>query len=205
MTTTTDRAARLSAYSVAAGAATLGAIAPAEGEVIIFSGAGISIGQGLSQNIDIDGDGFQDINLQNFVFGNNYMGAQVNYFPGQLVISNNSFPYYVTALGDGDIVDASTVGPTFAGALAYGSNPSSEFDNADGAFIGLSFPANGNTYFGWVEVDIDQAAGTFFVSRWAYETQPGVGITIPEPASLGLLAAGAAGLAGYRGRRKASA
>ena len=93
--------------------------------------------------------------------------------------------------------------------MAFGaSNPNAQFNNVTDAFVGLSFPAGGNTYYGWVRVDVDNAAGSFVVKDWAYESNAGQGIVtgagiVPEPGALGLLAAGATGLAAMRRRRAA--
>jgi hypothetical protein len=203
--TTTRRVA----YSLAAGAAA-GMAGTADAAISYSGSQNINIGQFGSLNLFIDGDAFTDIKLKNYVFGGNYQGATVLGAPGQLVLSNASFPYYVTSLTSGDLIDSSAVGPTFYGSLGYANNPSSEFDNASGAFIGLSFPIGGNApqflHFGWVRVTIDNAAGTFVVNDWAYNTVAGEPIRagqIPEPTSLGMLAAGAAGVAALRRRRAA--
>ena len=93
-------------------------------------------------------------------------------------------------------------------------NPNAQFNSVSNAFIGLSFPSGSDTYFGWVRVAIDNAAGTFVIKDWAYNDltePPATGVTqaitgpgiqagdtgdgfVPEPGTLGLLAAGAAGL-----------
>lgn len=204
------RARRLS-YSIAAGAAAAATATGADADVIQFVGPGIEIAQFSSQALNIDGDAYNDILLKNYVFlGGNYQGATVIYAPGRMVSFSSGF-YYANALSEGDVVDATTVGDGFAVSLAYGgNNPNAEFNNTDDAFIGLSFPIGGNTpdvlHYGWVRVAIDNDAGTFKILEWAYETEPGVGLTIqttiPEPTTLGLLAAGAAGVAALRrGRR----
>ncbi len=196
------------AYSLAAGAAT-GAIASDADAAIQYSGIyNISISQGNFLNLDLDAAGATpDVQLNNYVFfGGNYQGLTVNYFPGQVVGFNNGLAY-VSALSAGDTIDASTVGPSFFGSMAYGAtNPNAEFNNVTDAFIGLSFPIAGQTHFGWIRVDVDNAAGTFLVKDWAYEDVPGAGIAagvVPEPGTLGLLAAGSAGLLAMRRRRAA--
>ena len=206
----TDRestTARLAKYSAAAGAA--GLMAGGAQATIIYSGAqNIAIGQFSSQDLNLDGDAYNDILLKNYVFGGNYQGATVNFAPGKVVGFTTGLNY-ATALSAGDTIDATTTagGPSVV-SLAYANNPDSQFDSASGAFIGLEFPINATSHFGWVRVDIDNAAGTFNIVDWAYESTPGVGIeagAIPEPGSLALLAAGAAGVAGLRRRKKESA
>lgn len=199
--------ARKAAYTLAAGAAAGAAgTADAADPSVVYSGVqDISIAQFASQNLNLDGDAYNDILLKNYVFGSNYQGATVNYFPGKVVGFNAVFSY-ASALAEGDLIDSTaTAGGPFAVSLAYSSNPNSEFDNADGAFIGLEFPINAVSHFGWIRVTIDNTAGTFVVNDWAYESTPGAGITageVPEPGTLGLLAAGAAGLATMRKRRR---
>ncbi|WP_428386138.1 PEP-CTERM sorting domain-containing protein [Mucisphaera sp.] len=195
---------RLAAYSAAAGAAALGVSADAEAAIIYSGVQDISINQFGAQDLNLDGDAYNDILLKNYVFGGNYQGATVNFFPGKVVGFTTGLNY-ASALSAGDVIDAAaTAGGSFAVSLAYANNPDSQFDNAVGAFIGLEFPINAVSHFGWIRVTIDNAAGTFVINDWAYESVPGVGIeagAIPEPGALGLLAAGALGLAGYRGRR----
>ena len=203
------REGRMLAYSLAAGASAVGLGAADATAAIQYSGIyNIAVGQGFSFNLDLDAAGATpDVLLKNYVNGGgNYQGATVNYFPGQLVGFNNGLSY-VSALNAGDTIDAGTVGPTFFGSMSYGANnPNGEFDNVTDAYIGLSFPIAGQTHFGWVRVDVDNAAGTFLVKDWAYEDVAGVGIAagaVPEPGALSLLAAGAAGVTMMRRRKQA--
>ncbi|MCA9235174.1 MAG: PEP-CTERM sorting domain-containing protein [Planctomycetales bacterium] len=255
---------RGAAYTMAAAAAT-GAI-DAQAEVIYSGPQDIAIGQFASQELNLDGDAYNDILLKNYIFdGGNYQGATVDFAPGQLVGFSANGIVYASALSPGSVIDGTTVGPSFYGSMAYGANnPNGEFDNAVGAFLGLSFPINATNHYGWVRVTIDNAAGTFVINDWAYEDQQGVGIqagdtgvqpilgdfnddqrvdgadflewqrgvgtlynaadladwqanfgtlpgsaapaahTVPEPGTLGLLAAGAAGVSLLRRRRSKS-
>ena len=82
------------------------------------------------------------------------------------------------ALSSGATIDSTTVGPSFTGSMAYGANnPNAQFNSVSGAFVGLSFPNGPDTFYGWVRVDVDNAAGRFTIADWAYEDVAGTGIT----------------------------
>jgi len=197
-----DVVKRRAAYSLAA----VAAAGSAEAAVIYSGTQNISIAQSNSLNLDIDGDTQGDVLLKNYVFGGgNYQGASVNFFPGKMVTFNPGLFNYVTSLNAGFTVDTAALG-TFVGSMAYGAaNPNAQFNSASGKFIGLQFPSGSNNYNAWVRVDVNNSGGSFNVVDWAYENVPGVSIVtgvVPEPvSSLGLLAAGAAGVAVLRRRR----
>ncbi|MBM3594416.1 MAG: hypothetical protein FJX31_01150 [Alphaproteobacteria bacterium] len=198
------------AYSLAAGAAAATAAAT-EGAIVYSNAQNISINQYGSLNLDLNLDGQGDVTLKNYVFsGGNYQGATVNYSPGKLMtFSANGFAY-VKSLAFGAAINAAQINSsTFFGSMAYGpTNPNAQFNNASGAYLGLRFAAGANTYYGWVRVSIDNAAGTFVVNDWAYNDTNNAGITagaVPGPGTLALLAAGPLGLGTLRGRRKQKA
>ncbi|MEM6334435.1 MAG: hypothetical protein AAF823_13955 [Planctomycetota bacterium] len=182
----TQRAKRLAAYSIAA--ATGAVVAPqASANIVEVVGAGIDILNGGSLSWDVDQDGNYDILLKNYsnAFGSyyNYMGAFVRYAPGALVTFNAGLEY-VTALSAGDTIDSTTIG-SFIGGMAFQNNPNSQFDNVQDAFMGFAFPINGVNHYGWAKVDINAAAGTFFLEEWAFQAQPGVGIEAGETDGIG--------------------
>ena len=206
------------AYSLAAGAAA-GTAALGAGDahgVIVYNdinpgGVDFTVyyGGAFPFNMDIyEGSATADILLKNYNFGSPYVGASVSYYPGQLVSEfkpPNGYAY-VTALTDGDPINATTVGPSFFGSMAFSGNPNAEFDGLNGAFIGFSFPdAASNLLYGWIRVNVDTSTQTFEILDWAYESDPSKGIvagTVPEPGTLGLLAAGAVGVGAMRRRKK---
>ncbi|MEO1497828.1 MAG: PEP-CTERM sorting domain-containing protein [Planctomycetota bacterium] len=214
-------AKRKAAYSLAAGAATLAASGDQTANAdIVYSGLqGISILPSIDPPfpdpyrlyLDLDSDSFTDVALQNAFFGGTpYQGASVFGSGGQLVGFNAgpSNYAYVSQLTEGDLIDPTTVGPTFFGSMAFSTlNPNAEFNSAPDAFLGLSFGTAPNLRYGWIRVGVENASASFVIKDWAYESDPGVGIRagqIPEPGTLGLLAAGAAGLAAIRSRRSQS-
>jgi len=195
-------------YALAAGAAA--ATAASADAAIVYSGVqDISIAQGFSLSLNLDNDANADLKLKNYILGLNYMGAAVIFAPGKLVSFINSANNYayVSALSAGAAIDASTVGPSFLGSMAYGYlNPNAQFNNASNAYLGLSFASGAGLYYGWVRVSVDQAAGSFIVHDWAYDDS-GSGIVagaVPAPGALGLFAAGASGLGFLRGRKRSA-
>ena len=192
------------AYVAAAGAVAAAGTAHAG---IVYSGEqNLSISQFSALNLNLDGDAYGDVLLKNYVFGGgNYQGATVSFAPGKLVSFSSNGRSYVSALDAGFVIGSSSVGPSFFGSMAYGSaNPNAQFNTASNKFIGLSFASGSNTLYGWVRVSVNNAAGTFVVHDWAYDST-GAGIaagTIPAPGTLGLLAVGASGLGLLRGRKR---
>ncbi|QDU89412.1 PEP-CTERM motif protein [Pirellulimonas nuda] len=192
---TTPNAPRLASkravYSIAAGAA-VGVVPPPADGAVVYSGVqDLSIGQGLAQDLDINSDAVTDILLKNYVFfGGNYQGASVNGYPGKLVGFEGALAY-ASALASGSLVDATTVGPAFFGSMAYGAaNPSAEFNDVSGVFLGLSFPIGGNEpeflHYGWVRVSVNNANGTFVINDWAYQDAANTGILTGETGPLGV-------------------
>lgn len=78
-------------------------------------------------------------------------------------------------------------------------------------YVGLVFVESGNTYYGWAQISVNDATDVVTLIDMAYEDTPDTTIlagqtssaAIPEPSTLALLSAGAAGLV-LRRRRKAS-
>ena len=92
-----------------------------------------------------------------------------------------------------------------------GSGSDGDFLNSQSGFVGVSFEKNGNTHYGWIKIHVaEDQYGPFGITatRWAYEDIPNKPIAagVPEPTSGGLaaLAAGAAGIAQLRRKRKVS-
>lgn len=216
-------AKRRTAYTLAAGAAACTAASNAGAEVQYSGIQNLSIDSGFSRQIDLNYDTFNDVKLTNYNFtGGPYQGASINFAPGKLVGFTSGLNY-VSALTVYDPIGSANAGPSFFGSLAYGAaNPNAEFNNVSNAFIGFSFPAGPNLLYGWVRVAINNANKSFLIKDWAYNdgnvaALAGSPVTdgilagdtgdgfVPEPGTLGMLAAGAAGVIGMRRRRQAAA
>ncbi len=80
--------------------------------------------------------------------------------------------------------------------MAYGQG---YWVGADHAYMGVRFLAEEDLLYGWIEMSLDASAPyTMTIHSWAYETQPGVGITfgvVPEPSTWALFLIGVACLA----------
>lgn len=165
------------AYSLAAGASAAAA-GEVDAEIVYNLPINIEIVQGNSQELEIDGDGYQDIILKNYVFGGgNYQGALVPFapsygLPGTGVIGFQAAFPYVSLLSPLDpIDDDSFANPVISGSMAYGSNnPNAEFNDVVGGYIGVRFPINSFPHYGWIRVSVDNAAGTFVIHDFAYNS-----------------------------------
>ncbi|MEM1446766.1 MAG: PEP-CTERM sorting domain-containing protein [Planctomycetota bacterium] len=179
--------------------------------------------------LDVDGDGNDDLNVQNRTLGI-YNGAwQVIYttdagtaldsqFPGEgLKITSENYTVpgvgdfsYATAQAPGASIDGTGMFSYFANLSYGGLGPVVPDLDAGPILLGFELAIAAQKHFGWLRLQVDLAdngASTLTVIDGAYETEAGVAIdagAVPEPASLGLLAAGAVGLAGYRGRRQSA-
>lgn len=120
-----------------------------------------------------------------------------------------------SAFEAGDIIDSTLSGTSLFPHLLYNEDGDGSFGgpNASG-FLGLEVTRNGVEHYAWVALAISGGANNFVLSvtQSGFEDVAGVGIRagstdtlapVPAPASLLLLASGAAGLAALRRRRRA--
>ncbi len=146
--------------------------------------------------------------LKNFLVGSNQTSVNAAAFSVNNILQQNSanasYSYNRLFLTDQGVATAE-----------------SEFDSANGGYIGFRFKqASSDYYYGWFHVsDIDEANGfdDYTIDGWAIELEAGTGIlagdtggfagggagggaAVPEPSSLTLLTLGLGGLAIYRRR-----
>ncbi len=192
-----------------------------------FSHSGIGAnGDDYTVDIDIDGDASNDVRLGVFLNAIGMTGFPGNAVLADS--TNGALSYYVVGFQNGDTVDGTNDAAGGGINLAfvtpyvalYGGYRYQIFHTANGDWIGVQFDISGNTHFGAIEikefaglgpvdgpdadtdpnndVSLDPVRVTLGVMIW--EDTPGATLTIPEPASLSLLAMGA-GAIGLRRRR----
>lgn len=186
-------------------------------------------GDDYTVDIDIDGDASNDVRLSVNLNAIGMTGFPGNIVLADS--TSGGLSYYVVGFQNGDTVDgasdAAGGGVNFAFVTPYvplyGGYRYQIFHTANGDWIGVQFDISGNTHFGAIEIiafdglgSLDQGGngnphdpGDFSpdpvrvtLGAMIWEDTPGATLTIPEPASLSLLAMGA-GAIGLRRRRSA--
>ena len=224
---------QLNLYALAAGAAGVGALAltqPAEAKVI-YTRAHIVVEEYETYKLDINHDGVTDLCIKVKVFSNTSAAQDVvsaapvakNGIEGTAHIN-----FYAAALSKG-----ATIGPeqefggqakgaimafvdeSIYGSYQYGGN----WVNLNNRYLGVKFHISGKTHYGWVRANVwvtGQGPGAgAILTGWAYETIPNKPIiagktkgldviTMAEPASLGRLAQGSAGLSSWPQKKPTS-
>jgi hypothetical protein len=213
----------LVAYALAA--AGFSAISPEAMAKIVYTPAYRSTLGGMGISLDLNRDGIPDFSISSYdLSGASYL----NVFPavtGNKVISPSSvvsIGAFAAALQPGAYIGPGANFLANANLMAFGYLAFSvgPWANARHHYLGLEFLIGGKLHFGWARLNVGNYGAT--LTGYAYETipnrpiqagltQPGddVGMLIPstlapqdnttlQPATLGLLAQGASGLAVWR-------
>lgn len=204
---------KLAVYALAGGAmlglpdaALAGIIHDPPGSVNIFVPNG---GGKVTHDIDVDGDSIVDLVLiakstLGDSQGSYYNSVTADAMNGGIRVDAKS-SYYARpyesqptgALGlplkyRADLITSYYNGSTLFGPDGLWPNDSTQF-----RFLGFTFLHNGVTTNGWVKVATELGSAGFSVDSFGFDSG-----AVPEPASMALFAAGAAGIAAWR-RRKA--
>jgi hypothetical protein len=153
---------------------------------------------------DLDGNGTDDMSLQND--GLSVWGRSGG--PSRLLGDPLFLGFRAVAVPEGAFIGIDTTPgtewTTDRVSLNACSNGSCSGDYDGGIdYLGVEFEISGATHYGWLEIESAETFTFALVHRWAYETEPGVGIVagIPEPGTGALVLVGATlGLAARRRR-----
>lgn len=198
--TDSSYARRLMSYSAAAA---LGAFAmphAAEGEIIYTNlEPDLEALNNQPPLINLDNAGYHEAAIIN-TLGN----IQVrDAYSGNVLTASGS--YYVKGFDFGDLIGPGSTETSDSGAHLAATGAYNFFDG-DQKYIGVKFDIGGTTHYGWIGFQVDSQSPMHGIVRdYAYETEADTAIAagvVPEPATLGLLAAGAGAFA-VRRRRSA--
>jgi hypothetical protein len=226
-----DFTKKLLSYSVFGAAAALTA-SPAQGAIIAnLTPQPFDVSTGTFAFINFDGAGGNEFEINgsqagSFTSVNLYrnVGTFLHFEDGNAANGGgnqdpNALPFGFL-LGPGGAFNnegnSDTIANAFSGvATTTGGN----FPNFVGQlrYLGTQFNLGGNTHFGWIALRLNANLRSGTVECYAYESTPGQGIStgdtgggacggggaVPEPSSLALMAAGAAGLFALRRRKSA--
>jgi hypothetical protein len=215
---------QLNAYALTAAAAGVGALAlaPQSQAKIIYTPTHRVIGNDLSYKLDFAGHGTTDLTIQNEY---NYWGFRSQELAAKQAGSNQFVRNYFGAVA---MSRGQQIGPecTFSGGievmaeLSSRANSSGVFGswiNVNNRYLGVRFYINGKVHYGWARLNVQVQLPhtiTATLTGYAYETTPnkpiiagkikGPDAVTTEPASLGRLAQGSAGLAPARRKESTS-
>ena len=167
---------------------------------------------------DVDGNSQADFNLQN-------NAANAGYFIPQSPFAGNPNGLLLTSATSGALIrnlgNAAPVGPAAAvwgnsgQAMTFGAFynlQGANFTTGQPGYFGFRFAFGNNSnqyYYGWASLTIDLSASGqgYRIGEAFYQSTPNTAINVgavpvPEPASMALLAAGAAGVTAWRARKK---
>ena len=215
---------QLNAYALAAAAAGVSALAlaPQSEAKIIYTPSHRVIGDGNSYKLDFTGHGTTDLTIQNEY---NYWGFHSQELAAKQAGSNQVVHNYFGAVA---MSRGQQIGPkrAFSGGLEVMAeltgtgNTSGIFGswiNVNNRYLGARFYIEGKVHYGWARLNVEvqlPLTVTATLTGYAYETVPnkpiiagkikGPDVVTVEPASLGRLAQGSAGLAPGRPKESTS-
>ena len=198
----------------------------------VFQGCAPACGTNASFERDLDGDGQDDFEFDSGAFGAPYgtahriswdslNGSGLVMDAGVVQALASGFQVgptlatYGWGTGEGMMLSAVNSYP-YPDSWTLGSKWGDVLEEGVSKLIGFRFTSPAGTHFGWARVrwTAHLTSGGFLsqhIIRWdeyAWETEAGVPIaagSVPEPAPLALLAAGAGGIRHWRRRRQARA
>ena len=214
----------LKSQTAIAGSVALGAtafMATAANAIVVESELGLVIADGTFASIDVNGDGRDDIEIFAGKTNGIVKGKARKFSGGFTRLKIAKQGAYFTPFSPGDSVSKST--SSFgSGTKLYSGGNGPLADSGDTAYLGFELFENmviadqeeeveiveRNVYYGWLEL----TRGSITVGTLGLQNVPGAAAPIPNnapnpvpiPPGIALMAAGAAGLAAVRRRRKSA-
>ena len=217
----------LAAYMAAAGAAGVGVLAVAQPmqAKVVYTPVTVTIGENSQYLLDLNHDGVNDFSFSHFAYGN-WDHFYANGLVANRIFGNGS----ASALRFGVPIGPNGRFSHFgliekSGAISGSIETFGKWLNVQNHYLGLQFSINGQTHYGWARLTVKSGiVGT--LTGYAYETIPNKRILAGQtsgadtaevsanilpgpanrvPASLGMLARGADGLAIWRREGEAAA
>ncbi len=191
-------ARKLLSYAGMSGAF-LAASAPTDAQVIYTDVNPDILVQGSTQIIDMDNDAAGDYSLQQFGMLGSNIGAKLSAPSG---FNSNLFMgtigslgyYYPSHLMAGAVISAGGNfleiynAPGYEASLVFAypaGNYYGNWSNKEG-YVGVQFYANGNTYFGWIELAVDSLGQSITLKSYAYESTPNMQIIAGDTGVVGI-------------------
>jgi len=160
-------------------------------------------------HVDLNGDTINEFDIQSDISGSTARIKATDYGVGAGTLrAGDAAPANLAAgtlIGPGSGTYSSSGADTLTGVQS--GNPAGHFQVSDGpGYLGVQFQAGGQTHYGYVGYEGTgvQNSPTGHIYSLGYETAANTAIAagaVPEPGSVAMLAAGAAGAAAYRRRR----
>lgn len=188
-----------------AAAASIGGVQSAYAAVVMTP-VNVDIPAGVGEyHVDLNGDAAPEFDIQQ----NENIVKAADIASGNALALDGGSPTRVANLPAGSLIGPALTFGTPGGDQLTGTdagNPTGNFQVSDGpGYIGVRFQVAGNTHYGFVGYQGTGAENSTNgrVFALGYETTPDTALTaVPEPNSLALLAAGAAGVARFRRRKE---
>ena len=215
---------RLTAYVAAASAACIGslAVAPSAEAKVVYTPTNVVLTTPIE--IDLNHDGITDFSIGFAGYQHDLLLAVAPQVAGNAVRGNGSAAcgFFGVPVGPGEKFATNSYfghGVRMASFYAYGISQSyGPWANVTNRYLGFKFLINGAFHYGWARVSVTNELRTVVLTGYAYETTPNTTIIeghlsggtaesvapsdllapTQQPATLGMLARGADGLALWR-------
>lgn len=215
---------KLTAYVAVASAAGFGVLAasPNAQAEVVYTPTNVTIGL-VAVPVDLNNDGTADfqilirecgsrslcLDIDALATGNGIRGAR----------STVAAEFFGARIGPGEQFLTGSGNPSYGNLMAnYNSGSAGPWAHTSNRYLGLRFVINGETHYGWARMSVNFHHSAIFLTGYAYETIANKNIAagertgaiasdafaaapllpISQEATLGMLARGADGLAGWR-------